>query len=188
MAIYFMGSLIFILSLALQGHFIPGFHNLLALSAIQFTPDAVPYTMYLNFDKITTGLIIIGLTLKLTNNQKEWKNLFQQVISKSSTIILIIALSITFNYIKFSPKFPQYLWLWMINNLFFVCVAEEGFWRGFVQQSLSKLKYQYAEYFAIFISAILFGICHYQGGTKYIILATVAGVIYGWVYKTNQKN
>lgn len=184
---YIFWILIFTSSLALQGHFIPGFHNLLVLSAIQFTPDAVPYTMYLNFDKTVTGIIIIGLTLKLANNQQRWKSLFKQVISKSPIIILIIALSISFNYIKFAPKFPPHLWLWAINNLFFVCLAEEGFWRGFVQQSLSKLKYQYSEHLALIVSAILFGICHYSGGIKYIILATIAGIIYGWVYKITKR-
>ncbi|XVN42645.1 MAG: CPBP family intramembrane glutamic endopeptidase [Candidatus Rickettsia vulgarisii] len=141
--------------------------------------------MYLNFDKTVSGLIIIGLTLKLSNNCQEWKDLFKQVIYKSPIIILIIALSIIFNYIKFDPKIPSYLWIWIINNLFFVCLAEEGFWRGFVQKSLSKIKYQYSEYFALFTSAILFGIRHYYGGIKYIILAIVAGIIYGWIYISN---
>jgi membrane protease YdiL (CAAX protease family) len=184
---YILWLLVFIFSLALHGHFIPGFHNLLVLSSIQFTHDAIPYTVYLNFDKTITGLIIIGLTFKLAKNQQEWKSLFQQVIYRSPIIILIIALSIIFNYIKFDPKVPPYLSIWIINNLFFVCLAEEGFWRGFVQQSLSKLKYQYAEYVALIVSAILFGICHYAGGTKYIILATIAGIIYGWIYKITKR-
>lgn len=184
---YISRILILIFSLALQGHFIPGFYNLLVLSNLQITPDAMPYTMYLNFDKTVTGIIIIGLTLKLANNCQEWKNLFKQVVYKSPIIILIIFLSFIFNYIKFNPKIPSYLCIWTINNLFFVCLAEEGFWRGFVQESLSKIKYQYSEYFALFISAILFGICHYSGGMTYIILATAAGIIYGWIYKVTKR-
>ncbi|WP_375326343.1 CPBP family intramembrane glutamic endopeptidase [Candidatus Tisiphia endosymbiont of Nemotelus uliginosus] len=180
-----------ILCCALQAHLIPGFNNLLVLNAVQFTPDAKPYTMYLNFDKAVVGLIILGTTLKLVNSWQEWKILFKQIMYELPiivpAIILIIILSIIFNYIKFELKFPQLLWIWGINNLFFTCIAEEALWRGFVQESLTKFKYQYSEYIALLISAIFFGLAHFPGGGKYVLLATIAGVLYGWVYKVTKR-
>lgn len=96
-------------------------------------------------------------------------------------------LSIAFEYIKFAPKIPQNLWIWVINNLFFTCVAEEGLFRGFFQESLSQLKYKYSGNIAILIPAVFFGVMHYSGGLKYVILATIAGVSYGWIYKVTKR-
>lgn len=57
---------IFALGLCLELHLIPGFHNLLVLNKVQFTPDALPYNLHLNLDKTIVGLIIVGFT----NNYK----------------------------------------------------------------------------------------------------------------------
>ncbi|MCC8416011.1 MAG: CPBP family intramembrane metalloprotease [Rickettsia endosymbiont of Gnoriste bilineata] len=102
-------------------------------------------------------------------------------------LLVIIVLSIAFEYIKFAPKIPQNLWIWVINNLFFTCVAEEGLFRGFFQESLSQLKYKYSKDIAILIPALFFGVMHYPGGLKYVILATVAGALYGWIYKVTKR-
>ena len=48
---YVLWVVVFALGLALELHIIPGFHNLLILNKIQFTEDAIPFTLYLNFDK-----------------------------------------------------------------------------------------------------------------------------------------
>ena len=75
----------------------------------------------------------------------------------------------------------------MISNLFFTCIAEEGLFRGFFQEYLSSFKYKYAEYVAILIPAVFFGAIHFPGGIKYVILATVAGSLYGWIYKVTRR-
>ncbi|WP_250311072.1 CPBP family intramembrane glutamic endopeptidase [Rickettsia endosymbiont of Oedothorax gibbosus] len=185
---YVLWSLVFILGLMLELHLIPGFDNLLVLDKIQFTPDALPFTLYLNLDKTIVGLIIIGLTLDLASTCSELKILLLQVSYRLPIILLvIIVLSIAFEYIKFAPKIPQNLWIWVINNLFFTCVAEEGLFRGFFQESLSQLKYKYSKDITILIPALFFGVMHYPGGLKYVILATVAGALYGWIYKVTKR-
>lgn len=185
---YVLWSLVFVLGLMLELHLIPGFDNLLVLDKIQFTPDALPFTLYLNLDKTIVGLIIIGLTLDLASTCSELKILLLQVFYRLPIILLvIIVLSIAFEYIKFAPKIPQNLWIWVINNLFFTCVAEEGLFRGFFQESLSQLKYKYSGNIAILIPAVFFGVMHYSGGLKYVILATIAGVSYGWIYKVTKR-
>lgn len=185
---YVLWSLVLVLGLTLELHLIPGFDNLLVLDKIQFTPDALPFTLYLNLDKTIVGLIIIGLTLDLASTCSELKILLLQVSYRLPIILLvIIVLSIAFEYIKFAPKIPQNLWIWVINNLFFTCVAEEGLFRGFFQESLSQLKYKYSKDIAILISALFFGVMHYPGGLKYVILATVAGALYGWIYKVTKR-
>lgn len=48
-------------------------------------------------------------------------------------------------------------------------------------------KIKHGDYLALLIAAILFGLAHYAGGTKYMILTTVAGISYGWVYLTAKR-
>ncbi|MDQ5921618.1 MAG: protease family protein [Pseudomonadota bacterium] len=178
----------FFLGLALELHLIPGFKNLLIWNKIQFTPDAIPFTLYLNFDKTIVGLIILGLTLNLASTPIEWKALLKQAALKLPIIIfMILILSIVFDYTKFEPKLPHDLWIWVISNLLFTCVAEEGLFRGFFQEPLSQLKYKCSNYVAILAPTTFFGIIHYPGGIKYVILATVAGALYGWVYKITKR-
>jgi len=185
---YILWVLVFSLGLALELHLIPGFKNLLIWNKIQFTPDAIPFTLYLNFDKTIVGLIILGLTLNLACTRIEWKALLKQVVFKLPIIIFIILiLTIAFGYTKFEPKLPNGLWIWIVSNLLFTCVAEEGLFRGFFQESLSQLKYKHSDYIEVLVPAMFFGIIHYPGGVKYVILATVAGILYGWVYKVTKR-
>lgn len=185
---YPLWIMIFILALALELHQVPGFKNLLIWSKIHITPDARAFTLYLNFDKASVGLILLGLTLKLAQTRIEWSTLLKQMIVRVPLIILILlCLSIFFGYVKFTPKIPHDLWIWVVSNLFFTCLAEEAFFRGFLQHSFSQLKYRYATYLEIGIPALFFGCIHYPGGVKYVVLAIVAGVLYGWIYKVTKR-
>jgi membrane protease YdiL (CAAX protease family) len=185
---YFLWVSIFCLGLALELHLIPGFKNLLIWDKVQITPDAIPFTLYLNFDKTIVGLVILGLTLKMTTSRLAWSVLLKQVMLRLPVVVFIILIvTMLFGYTKFEPKLPHNLWIWALSNLLFTCIAEEGFFRGFFQESLSQLKYKYSEHIAIIVPALFFGLIHYPGGIKYVTLATIAGILYGWVYKVTKR-
>ena len=58
-------------------------------------------------------------------------------IPRAIVVILIVAgLSFSFKFIWFDPKFPASFFMWACTNLFFVCLAEEAFFRGFMQKYL----------------------------------------------------
>jgi membrane protease YdiL (CAAX protease family) len=82
-------------------------------------------------------------------------------------------------YIKMDLKFPSTTFLWCINNLIFVCIAEETLFRGYIQTYLSLYA---GKYLALLIASIGFGLLHYQGGITYILLSFVAGLFYGFSY------
>ncbi len=185
---HLLWGLIFLLGLTLELHEIPGFRNLLVLDNIQFTPDAIPFSLSFKLDKISVGLILIGTTLQLASTPKDWKNLSLKVIKRLPLVIgLLVFLSIVFGYVRWEPKNPQYLCLWMGSNLFFTCLAEEAFFRGFFQESLSKGKYKYASIIAVVLPSFFFGMIDYPGGFHYVFLATVAGILYGWVYHVTKR-
>ena len=185
---YFYWGAIFALGFALEIDQVPGFQPLWVINQIQFTSDAIPFSLGFNLGKIATGLILLGTLLPLASNGSDWKQLLQQTFSRLPlALVSLTLLSMALGYIRWEPKLPPHLLLWMMSNLFFTCVAEEGFFRGFLQQSLSKYNHRSAPLLAILVSALFFGLAHYTGGFYYILLATIAGIFYGWIYHVTKR-
>ena len=181
---WLFGLLFITMSVAITLHKAPGFHNLLIFDHVKLSPDAKPFTMYLNFDKVCLGVIIAIFFLR----QKQIFFTYTMQIFIKSTLkywlgasILLSVLSLLLGYVRFDLKWPGGALIWALNNLFFVCFAEEVFFRGlilgFLQKRMSPSKY--ANHFAILISSLAFGIAHFAGGWQYILLASIAGLFYG---------
>lgn len=94
-----------------------------------------------------------------------------------------MGLALIFNFVKFDYKFHSYFFLWALNNLFIVSMAEEVLFRGFIQAHLSTLKLPYPKINAIVIAALGFGALHWTAGIFYVIYATIAGIMYGFIYE-----
>lgn len=184
------GIVVLVLSVGLAAHKFPGFHNLNVLDHVYISRDAIPFTLYLNFDKTVVGIFILGFGYQLITSEKEWLLLFKQIAMKAPIVILVVIVTaFILGFVRYDPKIPGSIFIWAITNLLFVCMAEEAFFRGFIQKNLSAImkKFRYGDYLAILAAAILFGLVHYAGGTMYVILATVAGIGYGWVYLTTKR-
>lgn len=176
---------IFAVSAGLLVHWLPGFQNYRALYLVRFTPDAVPFTLFLNFDKTAAGLLLLGWSHTRLTRAADWRAIAGTVAVGAAAIVpVVIALSLGTGYVHFAPKFPPESWLWVAVNLGFTCLAEEAVFRGFFQTQVRRLlgSLPGATAWAIGISAVIFGLAHAAGGTTYIVLAVVAGVGYGWVY------
>lgn len=97
---------------------------------------------------------------------------------------LVFALGV--GLVGWAPKWPESAWLWLANNLLFVCFAEEALFRGYLQGGLSRLlanRVPAAGTVALVAAALLFGAAHAAGGWQWVALATVAGVGYGLAYR-----
>jgi len=184
------GIIVVFVAYSLGAHAIPYFHNLKILSNVYISKEGIPFTLYLNFDKTIVGLFILGLTQRLLANKDEWVAMFKQIIPKIVMfIIILIFLALVADEVHFDPKLPECLPIWLITNLFFVCVAEESFFRGFLQKNLAGLfsGFVRGDLLAVIIASLFFGFAHYTGGIAYSIWGTIAGIGYGWIYqKTNQ--
>jgi len=179
------GFVVLAVGYGLVDHKFPGFNNWLVLDNVQISADGIPFTLYLNFDKTLVGLFILGYGHQLLQTKQAWIQMFRQLLLRLfPVLIIILALSYVLAYVQFDPKLPGSFFIWAITNLLFVCLAEEAFFRGFIQKYLTAGLKQYfgGNWIAIIIAAILFGLLHYAGGPKYIFLASVAGVGYGWIY------
>ncbi len=178
------------MSIAMSNHLLPGFNNLMIYEKVQFSPDSIPFTMFLNFDKTLVGIFIYLFYLK-PNQPGIFKRKYFIVSAKGLVLltVLLMPIALGIHYIRLDLKFPILGWIWILNNLFFVCLAEEGLFRGFIQAGLGKLfpKTKAWAWVSIAVAAILFGLAHYKGGGAYVTLAAFAGLVYGFAYwKSNR--
>jgi len=144
-------------------HLLPGFSNPLLLGPVAFTPDAVPFTMYLDFDKTSVGFAGAGAI---------------------AGILLTLPFAIGLGAVRWEPKIPDGFWLWAFSNLLLVALAEEALFRGFFQNSLSRWLAGVPGCTAIAIgtTALVFGLAHFGSGPPMVLLAGLAGVAYGLAY------
>lgn len=174
------GIIVLLLGAAFMMHLVPGFHNVNVLHRVYISKDAIPFSLYLNIDQAVVGILLLGFCHQRIATGKEWLLLFKQTIPWMLGIIFIVSvLSLALHFVQFDAKLPRDFFVWAIANLLIVCLAEEAFFRGFIQHYSARVIGHYA---AILLAALLFGLRHYPGGIKYMILATIAGIGYGWIY------
>jgi membrane protease YdiL (CAAX protease family) len=175
-----------VLAVLLGAHLLPGFHNFLVLDKVVLSSGAVPYTLYLNFDKTLVGLCIIGLCRHpLLTLAAEWSRALRRAAPLAVINVVVVALgALAVGYLTWQPKWTPLFWIWAPVNLFFVCSSEEAFFRGIVQRELTSALggMRYGSGLAIVSSAALFGLAHFAGGLSYVVLAAAAGLGYGIVY------
>lgn len=185
------GIFVLLISILLFYHKIPGFSNWQIVKGVILSTNGLPFSSYLNFDKPLIGLLLLGFgALPLLKSKKDWYRVLVQTapIAIGGTFI-IAGLAWLFGYIKFEPKWGNFLIVWFISNLFFTAIAEEVLFRGFIQRYLSIAfqKTRFGNELALLIASVLFAAVHTAGGLAYILLAFVAGILYGWAYiKTNR--
>lgn len=180
---------LFILGLGLGMHLVPGFHNLRVLDNVHISIHGIPFSLYQNFDKTVVGILIVGILHQRINTKRNWQHMLKATAPRALLVIFIVAIfSFLFKFVWFDPKLPASLPIWAATNLFFVCLAEEAFFRGFIQNylSLAMKASRYGHLIALLITSILFGLSHFMGGIYYIALSTIAGLGYGWIYWRTQ--
>jgi membrane protease YdiL (CAAX protease family) len=182
-----MGIFLF-MAIALSNHVLPGFNNLIVFDKIQFSSDSAPFTMYLNFDKTVVGIFIYIFLLKKPESVSwQKKDSFFTIKTFAILVAFMLPVALATHYVRIDPKLPPQTWLWALNNLFFVCVAEESLFRGLIQGGLTNLAFSRWRWLPLVLSSLLFGLDHYEGGLPYILLAALAGVFYGYTYWKTDK-
>jgi len=184
--IRWLAGILFSFAAAILGfHMMPGIHSLLIIEKNIISIDAIPYSLYLNFDKVLIGLFIFGYWYQRPDYILTWARTGTTLLRWLPLILSsVILLSVLLNYIKYDAKLVDDLWLWIWANLFFTCVAEEAIFRGVIQHQLTlRLSEQkFGKWIACAIAAILFGLVHFGGGGLYVFISMLAGFGYGAVY------
>lgn len=182
--------LLVLFALATALHWLPGIRNPLLVDVAQLTPDAIPYTLYANFDKGWAGWCLL-LALWPMQQQgdllQRYRRGFWPVLPL--TVFAALGLALGFGLVQPAPKLPEFWLSFIACNLLLTCIAEEALFRGVLQRSLRnwlaqrESAAQYASWLAIGLSSVLFGLAHLAGGWAYVCVAAVASLGYGWAYQ-----
>jgi hypothetical protein len=178
---YILEALLVAGAIGAMVHLIPGFHNLKVLDSVSAGPESVPFTMYYNFDKALVPFILLAgmKTLFVTKPKYQPSKLSWLLLILAIPVLLFVAVYL--GGLKLETHLPAWFFQFVLANIFFVSLAEEALFRGYLQQRLSGFIHPVA---ALIISAAIFGGMHYAGGTLLVIFAALAGVIYGiaWMW------
>ncbi|MBI3211368.1 MAG: CPBP family intramembrane metalloprotease [Simkania negevensis] len=174
------------LSLALFLHLLPWFHNWKMAEKISISSHGVPYTLFLNYDKPFIGFFPLALSIPLTRNLQQFKTTFIKIFALSLLgLLLLLLLTFSFHLVHIDLKFPRISGVWLIANLFFVTIAEEAFFRGFLQREIEKFfPSSYGTPLSIFLVSLFFALLHlgFVFDFSFAFLAFVASLIYGTIY------
>ncbi|MGH1352438.1 MAG: lysostaphin resistance A-like protein [Methyloligellaceae bacterium] len=172
------------LAIAMSMHIMPGFNNLQIVKNIQVTKDAIPYTLYWNFDK---GIVGLALLYAVSNAKPDSRQSPFLIVSTVLAVLILITfpIAVKLGAVSWAPKIPEILLVWIVSNLLITCIAEEAFFRGLWQQTAADTLRKYTRHgpvIALVLVSILFGLLHFPGGPVYMGLATIAGLAYGAAY------
>lgn len=173
-----------VMTLALSLHRFAGFANPSLVKNVTIGANAPPFTHHLNFDTSAAGLILFAFFCTPARTRKEWRDVANQYPAILGTAVVVLMLGLGAGFVDIDPKFTAYTLVFIGTNLLFTCITEEAFFRGFMQQKLSSAmaSWKSGPYIALLIAAVLFGIAHLRGGPALIVLASIAGAGYGYVY------
>ena len=185
------GIAFFLYALAMGLALLPGFNRVELAAPVVLSAGAAPYLIGVGFPKVVTGIVILGLINPLL--VRSWSEL-GRVLGRALPIYAItatvgMAVVILMGYSSFAPKWTALFLLFAPINLFFTCLAEEAFFRGFVQHELASIgaRRALAAGIALAVGAILFGLAHFAGGLNYMFAAAIAGLGYGWAFMRDRR-
>lgn len=166
---------------------LPGFVRVELVPAQVLSPGAAPYAIAVGFPKVVTGILILGLINPVLSSSGLAKVLASAAPVFVLTTAAVIAFTMAVGYTAFAPKWTALFWLWAVINLFFTCLSEEAFFRGFVQAEFAGADRGRRALAALVAGAVLFGLAHFAGGVTYVIAGVIAGLGYGWAYLRTQR-
>jgi membrane protease YdiL (CAAX protease family) len=185
------GFAFFIYALAMGLALLPGFNRVELIAPIVLSAGAAPYSIGVGFPKVVTGIVVLGLInpLLVRSSSELGRVLIRALPIYLLTAAVGMAIVVLMGYSSFAPKWTSLFLLFAPVNLFFTCLSEEAFFRGFVQHELSNVgtRRALAAGIALVVAAILFGLAHFGGGMNYMIAAAVAGLGYGWAFMRDRR-
>ena len=186
-----LGLVFLLYAVALGLLLIPGFPRTVLVEHLVLSPGAMPYDLSVGFAKVVTGIFI--LAFMHPERVRSWRELGQVLVRVAPVYFIAIAvvmvLTLALGYVRFDPKWTPLFLAWALSNLFFTCLSEEAFFRGFLLRELAQMgsNRKLASVGALIVSSLLFGLVHLGGGWKYALAAMVAGVAYGIAYQRTQR-
>ena len=177
-------------ALAMGLALLPGFDRVVLVGHVVLSPGAAPYDVAVGFPKVVTGIFILGLINPQLLSRRGFGGVLRSAAPVFAATTLVVMIGVwSMGYTAFAPKWTTLFLLWAPINLFFTCLSEEAYFRGFVQHEVSRFGAgsDGVQLVALVAGALLFGLAHLGGGTSYVIAATLAGLGYGWAFQRTRR-
>lgn len=178
------------LALALAMHLVPGFNNPLAVASTATDAGTVSNALYLHYDKGAVGLVLLAWLCRPTSSWAGWLRVCSRcLVWGSATALALLALAWSQDSLKFTAMWPSVAWTFLWANLFLTCLAEEAFFRGWLQDRWARMGKGHPAWVwaAAGMSAALFGAAHLPGGLLLAGLAGLAGLAYAGAYASCRR-
>lgn len=182
------GHCLFVMmAISLALHWLPGFDNAPVYLGVRFTPDATPFTMYLNLDKPLIGfwLLLTCPWIACTYALRRGASAMAVAVALPLTAVVCLGGAWAAGMLAWAPKWPAQAWVWALNNLLLVSLTEEALFRGYLQGGLQRWlrRLPQGDTLALVLAAGLFGLTHLGAGWQWALLAGLAGAGYGLAYR-----
>ena len=163
--------------IALGAHLLPGFRNLLVLDQVRAGPDSALFSMHLNLDKpLVFFAVVLACPAMLSRKSPvRWVPLALGVV----TLPLLFATGLLTGAVHPEVGLPEWWLTFALSNLFLTCLAEEAFFRGYLQTVLAT---RFGSAAGIAVACLLFGVAHAGGGVPLVLFASLLGLGCGLGY------
>jgi hypothetical protein len=154
----------------------------LALPAKVFSGALGGVTIVGGYGLATAGLfLLVGYAQRITGIEDLQRVARPAAWVMVGTTVVVLGVAVAVGFIRFDPHVPEGAAVRTLSNLLFICVAEEAFFRGLLQDRLSALvaRWPLWRWLPIALASVLFGLAHAGKGLVLAGLATLAGVGYG---------
>lgn len=157
-------------------HLFSGFLRVPQLDGAPIGPRSLPGAFSFNVDKALIPFVLLACAPSLFRARACPPRRALAWLALLAAVPLLLLAAVLLGGLGFERHLPDWLGRFMLANLFFVALAEEAFFRGYLQQ---RLRARLGGPTALLLSALLFGLAHAPGGALLVLFAALAGVIYG---------
>jgi len=137
------------------------------------------------------GLFPLAFLVPLAKTLKDWKLSFNGLLFGCGGIAIMAILATVTGVTHLQFKLPSVVIARTLSNLFLTSIPEEGFYRGFMQNTFCKYfeNFKFGKILALFLTSILFTAAHIYWSPNIEVLAFVfiASLLYGGVYLISGK-
>lgn len=188
--LFFLLSLVLAIGLGIQA--VPGFASGVWVDPLRLTPDAAPTRVIFRFDQGVVGLVLVAFFCRRIQGLEGLRSIVRPTLTATvTTTLVVMTLATLLGVVRFEPKLPAFAGAQFGSLLLWTSVLEEGFFRGIVQERLTRAAFiasrPWLAWLPIVISAALFGLAHGAGGLTYVFLAGIAGLGYSAVYSVTRR-
>lgn len=183
--------LLLVISYQLLCNTLPGFGEAVVFADVILGHSVFGSSLKLHFNQAMVGLILFGVLVTPIRSWKELKTALWYARYAPILLTAVYAIGVM-QWLSEDFKFNQYVaWYWLAN-LFFVCIAEEAFFRVLIQRRLEGYiggKGNETIYLAAVITAVIYTITHYNPAIPIpeMPLVFLSGLVFGYVYAATRR-